>query len=49
MDSNVLKCTALQLVEKVELFIELIESKDMTNEQWFLNFLDELNELSIKH
>lgn len=49
MDSNVLKYTALQLIEKVELFIELIESKDMTNEQWFLNFLDELNELSVKH
>lgn len=49
MDSNVLKYTSLQLIEKVELFIELIESKDMTNEQWFLNFLDELNELSVKH
>ena len=49
MDSNVIKYTASQLLEKVEIFIELVESKGLTNEQWFINFLDELNELSIKH
>ena len=49
MDTNRIKHTASQLIEEVASFIELVESKDLTNEQWFLNFLDELNELSIKH
>ena len=49
MDTNRIKYNASQLIEEVASFIELVESKDLTNEQWFLNFLDELNELSIKH
>ena len=49
MDSSTIKYTASQLLEKVEIFIELVESKGLINEQWFLNFLDELNELSVKH
>lgn len=49
MDTNQIKYTASQLIEEVASFIELVEARDLTNEQWFLNFLDELNELSIKH
>ena len=49
MDTNRIKYTASQLIEEVVSFIELVESKDLTNEQWFINFLYELNELSIKH
>ena len=49
MDTNRIKCTASQLIEEVASFIELVETRDLTNEQWFINFLDELNELSIKH
>lgn len=49
MDTNRIKYTASQLIEEVTSFVELVESKGLTNEQWFINFLDELNELSIKH
>ncbi len=49
MDTNRIIYTASQLIEEVASFVELVESKDLTNEQWFINFLDELNELSIKH
>lgn len=49
MDTNRIKYNASQLIEEVDSFIRLVESKDLTNEQWFLNFLDELNELSIKY
>lgn len=35
-------------LEQLKLFIEIIEKNRLTNEQWFLDFEDKLNKLSIK-
>ena len=36
------------ILSKVKDFIEEVVDKKLQNEQWFLNFLDDLNELSVK-
>ena len=38
-----------EVIRKVKQTIELTENLKMTNDQFFLNFLDDLNELSIKY
>lgn len=35
-------------IEQLELFIKVIERYELTNEQWFIDFEDNLNKLSIK-
>lgn len=35
-------------IEQLKLFIGIIEKNKLTNEQWFIEFEDKLNELSIK-
>ena len=37
------------ILSKVRDFIEEVVDKKLQNEQWFLNFLDDLNELSVKY
>ena len=37
------------ILSKVRDFIEEVVDKKLQNEQWFLNFLDELNELSTSY
>ncbi len=37
------------LIETVSLYIEKIEENNMTNEQFFLDILDELNKYSVKY
>ena len=38
-----------RIIVILECSIKEAEYANLTNEQWFLNFLDELNELSVKH
>lgn len=38
-----------EVIRKVKQTIKLTEEIKMTNDQFFLNFLDDLNELSIKY
>lgn len=38
-----------EVIRKVKQTIKLTEKLKMTNEQIFLNFLDDLNDLSIKY
>lgn len=49
MDTDIIIYCGKQLLDKVETFISLVEDNNLTNEQWFINFEDKLNELSIKH
>lgn len=44
-----LKKKSKSLLKETELFIELIEDNSLENEQFFLDFLDTLNELSVKY
>lgn len=44
-----LKKKSKSLLKETELFIELVEDNSLENEQFFLDFLDKLNELSIKY
>lgn len=37
------------IISKVRDFIEEVVYKKLQNEQWFLNFLDDLNELSTSY
>ena len=37
------------LLSKVKDFIDEVFDKKLQDEQWFLNFLDDLNELSIEY
>ena len=37
------------ILSKVKNFIEEVVDKKLQNEQWFLNFLDDLNELSTSY
>lgn len=37
------------ILAKVRDFIEEVVDKKLQNEQWFLNFLDDLNELSTSY
>lgn len=43
-----MKETANTLIKQLESFIKDVENKGYTNEQWFINFEDTLNKLSIK-
>ena len=38
-----------QIIEQIEEFIHSIETNNLTNEQFFLDFLDQINELSIRY
>lgn len=44
-----LKKKSKSLLKETELFIELVEDNSLENEQFFLDFLDTLNELSVKY
>lgn len=35
-------------IEQLKLFLGIIERNKLTNEQWFIDFEDNLNKLSIK-
>lgn len=37
------------ILSQVQDFIDEVFEKKLQDEQWFLNFLDELNELSIEY
>lgn len=37
------------LIYSLKMFIKEVEEFDMTNEQFFLDFLDQLNEISVKY
>ncbi len=43
-----LKQRASFILQELKLFIEKIEYCHLTNEQWYLDFEDRLNELSVK-
>ncbi|MDO4465409.1 MAG: hypothetical protein Q4C49_00135 [Bacillota bacterium] len=43
-----IKLKALVAMVDVEEIIDLCEKHQLTNEQWFLDFLDQLNKLSVK-
>lgn len=37
------------LVTTLDTIIRMVEEQDLINEQWFLNYLDEINKLSVKY
>lgn len=37
------------LINRVKEYIHCVEVAELTNEQWFLDTLDELNQLSVKY
>lgn len=37
------------LVITLDSLIQMVEERGMTNEQWFLDSLDEINKLSVKY
>ena len=37
------------LLEQLNNLIKSVEDSNETNEQWFLNFLDSLNEISVRY
>lgn len=49
MDSDNLIHVGNSLLEKVAIYIETIKDAELTNSQFFINFLDSLNELSVKY
>ena len=49
MDTDTIIYCGKQLLEKVETFIGLVKDNNLTNEQWFLNWEDKLNELSVRY
>lgn len=36
-------------IQNIEKLILMVKNNSLTNEQWFLDFLDELNDLSVKY
>lgn len=46
---NELYNQGLVIIKMLELYIKSIEETKMTNEQFFINFLDSINELSVKY
>ena len=38
-----------QMLITLESIIRSIEERGLTNEQWFLDYMDELNKLSVKY
>lgn len=36
-------------IQNIEKLILMVKNNSLTNEQWFLDFLDELNNLSVKY
>lgn len=49
MDTDTLICVGKKLLDQVSVYISLIEKLNLTDEQWYLNFADKLNEYSVKH
>lgn len=43
------KIDAEQYIKQLKAFIETIAQDNLQNEQWFLNFLDALNKLSVEY
>lgn len=39
----------LTLLKMLNLYVKQVEDANMTNEQYFLNFLDSINEISIRY
>lgn len=37
------------LVTTLDTIIRMVEEQGLINEQWFLNYLDEINKLSVKY
>lgn len=48
-DSTSYKVTSENLLNSIEEFIKDVEINSLTNEQWFLDFEDALNKLSVKY
>ena len=46
---NELYNQGLVIIKILELYINSIEETKMTNDQFFINFLDSINELSVKY
>lgn len=38
-----------QLLQQLQTFVTEVEVANETNEQWFIDFLDILNEISVSH
>lgn len=43
------KLIAEVLIKEIEEFLKDVENKEQQNEQWFINFLDKINTLSVKY
>lgn len=48
-EKNRLYNQGLTLLKMLNLYVKQVEDANMTNEQYFLNFLDSLNETSIRY
>lgn len=48
-DSTSQKAISENLLNSIEEFIKDVEINSLTNEQWFLDFEDALNKLSVKY
>lgn len=48
-DSTPYKAISENLLNTIEEFIKDVENNSLTNEQWFLDFEDALNKLSVKY
>ena len=48
-DSTSYKVISENLLNSIEEFIKDVEINSLTNEQWFLDFEDVLNKLSVKY
>ena len=44
-----LKNSCRNILTKIRMLVQEVELMNLTNEQWYLDFEDELNELSIKN
>lgn len=38
-----------RILESISNYIELVEDAELTNEQWFIDWMDLINELSVKY
>lgn len=48
MYNDGIKVFAEKVLDNAKALVDFVESQGLTNEQWFINWEDKLNELSIK-
>ena len=49
MKNILLKAIAKKILKRISLVIKYSEKCNQINEQWFINWLDELNRFSVKY